>query len=222
MVLGCAGRLLREGKRLDRLPPLIRDLKRTGLPVRLELLGEGPAESWLRKRLPASPHCHYHGRKSGADYHRILGSWDAQLSFSESETGPITILEGMAHGVIPILPNIPCLARDLIAKTAPTLLHPGNSTHAIINTLHLLHHQPHPQLVSLRAALRERTRPLTPHRYLQTFAHSVQQVEALPRRSTPSPPRPAAPWDNLPFRWLFTLDAATHWIPRLLPKRTHT
>jgi glycosyltransferase involved in cell wall biosynthesis len=106
LVLGFSGRIVREQKRVDRFPDLVRELDRRGIAYRIEFLGDGPERSWLEEQLPDRNRFVFHGRKSGADYWRILETWDAIVFTSDYEGTPLSLLEAMAVGVLPVHPAI--------------------------------------------------------------------------------------------------------------------
>ena len=113
IVLGYAGRLLREHKRLDRLPEFIRELAGTGLRHRFELLGDGPLRRPLERELHGR--VRFHGWVPKAEFWRVLAGWDAVVFFTEVEGGPIAMLEGMAAGAIPFFPRMGGSMGDIYA-----------------------------------------------------------------------------------------------------------
>ncbi len=113
LVLGYSGRLEVEQKQVLRLVELCRTLTILGLHFRLEIAGGGNALGELQRYLPAA-HCCFLGVLAPAELHAAYKRWDFLICTSDYETGPLVAMEAMASGVIPILPNIPCQATELI------------------------------------------------------------------------------------------------------------
>jgi phosphatidylinositol alpha 1,6-mannosyltransferase len=89
-IVGYVGRIAPE-KQVEDLAA-VADLPGT----RLVVVGSGPEEDVLRRRLPQA---HFTGRRSGADLARIMASFDVFVHPGEFETFCQTIQEAMASGV---------------------------------------------------------------------------------------------------------------------------
>lgn len=89
-IVGYVGRIAPE-KQVEDLAA-VADLPGT----RLVVVGSGPEEEALRRRLPGA---HFTGRRSGADLARIMASFDVFVHPGEFETFCQTIQEAMASGV---------------------------------------------------------------------------------------------------------------------------
>lgn len=102
------GRLESKQKRVDRLVKLVEVLTRKNVEFSLTLIGDGPARQAIQEKLDcmemkgrggirivgAVPNDHISG---------FLSDADVQLLVSEFEGNPISILEGMAAGVCPVV-----------------------------------------------------------------------------------------------------------------------
>jgi phosphatidylinositol alpha 1,6-mannosyltransferase len=89
-IVGYVGRIAPE-KQVEDLSA-VADLPGT----RLVVVGSGPEEDALRRRLPQA---HFTGRRDGADLARIMASFDVFVHPGEFETFCQTIQEAMASGV---------------------------------------------------------------------------------------------------------------------------
>lgn len=200
-VLGCAGRLTRGHKRWDRLVPFVAELKSRGLDFRVEMMSEGPLRPWLEKQFHGEPRVSFHGWEGKAGYWRRLQTWDAALYFSEREGGPITLVEAMEAGVLPLYPGIGGSLGDYYApRVDPRCLYPpGDLPAAAASLCELLALPPEAQ-----DGLRRRAQTLVAaHRasdYSSAFAAFARRIAALRRRSRePDRSRPARAADLLPL-----------------------
>src|SRR5262249_35495663 len=123
LVIGFCGRLIIEQKRVDRLPALCAQMDNSGLNYRLEFLGEGPERGWLESRLADRSKFVFHGRKASKDYWRGLDSWDALVFVSDYEGTPISLLESMSMGIIPVYPRIKTGGDGVVEAAGAELLY---------------------------------------------------------------------------------------------------
>ena len=105
VVIGWIGRMQSEQKRVERLPGLAKEFETAGIDFRLELLGDGPRQNWLKQHLPQERTV-FHGHKSGEEYQTVLRDWDFITSVSDYEGLPISMLEAFSTGVLPLCPSI--------------------------------------------------------------------------------------------------------------------
>lgn len=200
-VLGGAGRLTRGHKRWDRLVPFVADLKSRGVDFRVEMISDGPLRGWLEREFRDEPRVQFLGWQMNAAYWQRLQTWDAALYFSEREGGPITLVEAMAAGVLPLYPGIGGSLGDYYApRIDPRCLYPSGDLQAAATALiELMTLPPETQNV-----LRRRAQALVQaHRgtlYASTFADFSRRIAALPRRSRePDGNRPSRAADLLPL-----------------------
>lgn len=111
------GRLV-EGKGTRLFPSIVSELHRRKIPFQWTIHGEGPEESFLRQRLAAEINA---GEVTlSSQVHRdklysIIRQHDVFIMASEIEGGPLTLLEAMSAGLVPICNDIPSLALDVVA-----------------------------------------------------------------------------------------------------------
>lgn len=183
LVLGYSGRLTRDIKRIDRLPELARQLSAQGLAYRLELLGDGRDDAWLKRRFVPGAPVVFHGAKSGAAYWNILAAWDIQVNVSDSEGTPLSLLEGLCVGVIPLFPNIPSGGVAYSQRVHPSLVYsPGDMADAA-RTITTLARMPEPEWEDWRGKCLAAVQGHLGTAYLDGFRTFVGQIEALPRLS---------------------------------------
>ena len=198
--IGFVGRIVNEQKRVDRFPALCQNLREAGVDFRFEFLGTGPQENWLKRHFVGDARILFHGRKEGEEYWRALSSWDAIVYVSDYEGMPISLLEAMSVGVLPIHPRIGTGGDAYAAKVDPELAYPpGDFTH-VARLLQRLAQMPREQLESLRVKCRQLAAGHEGDGYEKVFSAFVQQIAELPRISAAqSVPRPRYWSDFLPF-----------------------
>jgi glycosyltransferase involved in cell wall biosynthesis len=112
-----AGRLVQEQKRVLDLPLIFNALMERGVPAELTIVGSGADEAALKDAC---------GRWAGAGRVRFLGTLpnqqvlqvfeqsDVLLLTSEFEGLPVSLLEAMAHGCVPVVTDIPSGIPELV------------------------------------------------------------------------------------------------------------
>jgi glycosyltransferase involved in cell wall biosynthesis len=206
LVIGVSGRLIVEQKRVDRLPAFCTQLEQLGLDYRLELLGEGPERPWLERHLPTGSKVVFHGRKSGEEYWRILNAWDVIFFVSDYEGTPISMLEAMAMGAIPVFPRVGCGGDAYVAAVRPDLLYSAGDLAQAARTCQDLSAMQDAKVAELRERSRATVAGHLGESYLSGFAAFFLSVKNKPRISGNPPARPW-PKNDLPLKWLAFLGA---------------
>jgi glycosyltransferase involved in cell wall biosynthesis len=200
IVLGYVGRLIKEQKRVDRLPRLCQMLDQHKIGYRFEILGEGEARQWLEKHFRGNSKIVFHGRRGGDDYWQILAAWDAVVYVSDYEGLPISLLEALSLGVLPIYPRIKSGGDSYTERVRPDLLYPPEDFDYIANLLRALQQSPDAAIESLRNACRELAKPHLGDFYERNFSAFIRKIIEWPRISASSPPsRPLFLSDHIPF-----------------------
>jgi phosphatidylinositol alpha 1,6-mannosyltransferase len=94
VAIGFLGRLVME-KGLDVFADTIDQLRRSGVPHRVLVIGDGPARDWLGARLPGAV---FAGFQLGSDLGRAVASMDVLFNPSVTETFGNVTLEALACG----------------------------------------------------------------------------------------------------------------------------
>ena len=203
VTIGFCGRLQRTQKRIDRLRGVMEGLRAAGVRCRLEILGAGPEEPWLRRDLSGFDNVVWHGLRRGEEYWQILASWDVILFVSDYEGLPIAMLEALSLGVLPIYPRIGSGGDDYVGSVAAELLYtpsPAGTQEAAIRTvIQLVQSRPeHRQ--ALRQLARKASAPHSMANYFGVVSRFCQTVAALPRVSSEKfHPRTFRWADHLPY-----------------------
>ena len=146
---------LTEQKGADVFAQLVATLERRSIPFRLTLQGRGEAEEFLRRELAAEIAAGFVTLKPPADRVEFFSGIrrnDVYLLASEFEGGPLTLLEGMALGLVPVCGDIPCLVQEVIT-TATGFRVPRSDAEAYASAIERLHRD-RPLLERMSAAAR--------------------------------------------------------------------
>lgn len=103
------GRIVHQQKRLLDLPQLLQELDARKVDFQLDLIGEGCDEDELRSLLKNWINrgiVIMHGRRSSGEIDCLLAQAHVFLLISDYEGLPLSLLEAMAHGVVPVVSDI--------------------------------------------------------------------------------------------------------------------
>jgi glycosyltransferase involved in cell wall biosynthesis len=183
LVLGFSSRLIVEQKRVDRLPGLCARLDEAGLAYRFEFLGEGPDRPWLEQQFPDRSRFVFHGCKVGPDYWRVLGEWDAVVSLSDYEGTPLSLLEAMSMGAVPIYPRLGSGGDDYATRVRPDLLYQPGDLAEVARIARNLAGLANDEMQVLRGRCEHAVASHLGDNYLTGFAKHIRKVLTLPRIS---------------------------------------
>jgi len=111
------GRIDQSAKQVRMFPIIWRGLKERKISFRWTIHGHGPEEGYLREQMAAgvesgeiifSKPVHYDALDA------IIAQHDVYLLASRFEGGPLTLLESMARGLVPVCGDIPCLIQEVV------------------------------------------------------------------------------------------------------------
>jgi glycosyltransferase involved in cell wall biosynthesis len=113
------GRLDREQKRVHLFPQILEALRAPGIPFHWTIAGAGPEQESLRASMLSSPNqtVSFPGKVLYADVPRVLASHDVFLLASDYEGLPLSLLEAMACGVVPVVSDLPSGIREVVDET---------------------------------------------------------------------------------------------------------
>lgn len=202
LVLGYCGRMMFEQKRVERLPALCARLEELGIDYRFEFLGGGPQQPWLEQHLPDRRKFVFHGWQSGEDYWRILGGWDALVFVSDFEGTPISLLEALSQGVVPIYPRIGTGGDDYAGRVWTGSLYEAGAPARAAEAIAALARLTSSEVAAVRNRGPELVQAHRGDHYLDTFAGFVRRVSSAPRVAREQFPGRPWPVDDLPLRWV--------------------
>jgi glycosyltransferase involved in cell wall biosynthesis len=207
LILGYCGRLIIDSKRVDRIPDFLRALDATGVAYRFELLGDGPDRAFLEEKLQGNSRVLFHGVKRGPEYWEILRKWDCLLLVSDVEGTPISVIEALSQGVIPLMPAIGSGADEYVRALGPGFLFERGDLGAAAALAASLTKWETTDLERLRNKGQELVRAHDGRNYMRVFKEFVERIRELPKRSSDRPRTRPFPLNHLSFSSLEKLGA---------------
>jgi glycosyltransferase involved in cell wall biosynthesis len=128
-ILYC-GRIVEEQKRISLLPLILKDLDKAGLNYKMTMAGKGSElnkmvdvlQPWTRRK-----RVHITGGLDQKAVSQTMDKNDIFLLFSNYEGLPLALLEGMAHGLVPVVSNLGQDFHDLVVGTGGRLVNPKSA-----------------------------------------------------------------------------------------------
>ncbi|MGD0745823.1 MAG: glycosyltransferase family 4 protein, partial [Verrucomicrobiota bacterium] len=114
------GRLMQEQKRVRLFPAILEGLKSSGIPFHWTIAGEGPEREFLERTMNGTPPhqtVSFPGKIPYGDIPRILSEHDVFLLASDHEGLPLSLLEAMGHGLVPVVSDLESGVREVVDAT---------------------------------------------------------------------------------------------------------
>ena len=119
------GRLERPQKRVHLFPEILRDLIASGIPFHWTIAGGGSELENLRASLTTSrsdQQVEVIGPVAYSDVSRLLRQNDLYLLASDAEGLPLTLLEAMAHGLVPVITHLASGVTEVVNESTGRLV----------------------------------------------------------------------------------------------------
>ncbi len=100
------GRLIEEQKRISRVIELVKLLETRGAPVQFTIAGNGPDEAAVGAALAGNPRVRLPGAIANRDVPALLRAHDVFVLLSDYEGLPLSLLEAMGEGVVPVVSDL--------------------------------------------------------------------------------------------------------------------
>ena len=104
------GRIIREQKRVQLFPQILAALQQSAIPFHWTIAGDGPDRAALEPQLRCDgprQRVEFIGPTAYADVPRLLANHDVFLLASDYEGLPLSLLEAMGHGLVPVVSDLP-------------------------------------------------------------------------------------------------------------------
>ena len=124
------GRLDHVQKRVRLFPEILRRLEASGIPFCWTIAGDGSERSWLEANLRTSPGnqaVSILGNVAYAQVPSLLARHDVFLLTSDYEGLPLSLLEAMGHGLVPVVSNLPGGIPEVVDENTGKLVPPDNT-----------------------------------------------------------------------------------------------
>jgi glycosyltransferase involved in cell wall biosynthesis len=182
------GRLSREQKRVHLFPEILRQLCESRMPFHWTIAGVGEESSFLETTLKTgSPHqtISIAGPVPYADVPTMLNQHDIYLLASDYEGLPLSLLEAMGRGLVPVVSDLKSGICDVVDKTTGQLVPVDDVSGYARAVIHL--HEHRGELAAKSAAARARVQEefsvaAMTDRWLAAFPSTKPVIEPWPKR----------------------------------------
>jgi colanic acid/amylovoran biosynthesis glycosyltransferase len=119
------GRLEQPQKRVRVFPQILEQLAQSDLPFEWTIAGDGPEREWLHEHLPAQAgkaRVHFAGAVNYREVPALLRAHDIFLLASAAEGLPVSLLEAMAYGLVPVVSHLPSGISEVVDQTSGILV----------------------------------------------------------------------------------------------------
>ena len=182
------GRLCRPQKRVHHFPEILRQLNAAHLPFQWTIAGDGPERSWLEKEMISSPPMSVVHFTGAINYQRVpslLDSHDVCLLVSDHEGLPLSLLEAMGNGLVPVVSDLESGIREVVDQSNGVPV-PVDDLEGYARAIAYLDNH-RDELAAKSAAARERVRvefsaEAMADRWLKVLAKDADGTVKWPRR----------------------------------------
>jgi glycosyltransferase involved in cell wall biosynthesis len=123
------GRIQHEQKRVRLFPQILQALAASGIPFHWTVAGEGPERPFLQAAMKSASLAQtvsFPGKIAYADVPRVLSEHNLFLLASDYEGLPLSLLEAMARGLVPVVSDLPSGVGEVVDSTTGKLVPPEN------------------------------------------------------------------------------------------------
>lgn len=215
------GRLADYEKRTEDLRPLTRSLEQRGIPFELTVVGEGDQRHHLQYLRPISLYRRVWttGLLPHEEVLKILGQQHVFLSTSSFAGMPVSLLEAMAHGLVPVVSDIRSGIPQLISDGVNGFRVPVGDIDAYVDRLALLYEDPGQRERMSRSAhttISEQGYGIETvvDRYLELFEHLIVQ-KCVRRKGAILPPKHLSSQNDWEYRLAHAIKSPYRRVKRL-------
>ncbi len=179
------GRLIHPQKRVRLFPQIMAALTAAGVPFDWVIAGEGEERAWLEENMRSTSPAQTVRFLDTIAYHEVpqlLADRDIFLLASESEGLPMSLLEAMGHGVVPVASALESGIREVVNETNGVPVPPDDTDGYARAIIHLHTHRDELQAKSLAATATARTE------------FSVEKMADCWLAGLENAPKPRVPW----------------------------
>jgi colanic acid/amylovoran biosynthesis glycosyltransferase len=134
------GRLDQLQKRVRLLKPITQRLRKLGSNFHLTIVGDGPERAWLAKMIRENDLSDWIELRPALPYGEIPGllkQFDVLLLPSAFEGLPLSLLESMARGIVPVITRLPSGSEEVVQATNGILVE-AEDTDGYADAIHRL------------------------------------------------------------------------------------
>jgi glycosyltransferase involved in cell wall biosynthesis len=188
------GRITDPQKRVLLFPKILADLQKAGIPFRWTIAGDGDQRANLQHLMQstrADQQVLFPGPLPNAKMPALLENHDVFLLASNAEGLPISLLEAMAHGVVPVISDLESGIRDVVDATNGILVPVDDVAGYARAIVHLHEHRDELAAKSAAAHARVKTEfsvEAMTDRWLAAFHQNASTIGDWPARWKIQPP----------------------------------
>ncbi len=120
------GRMIEEQKRVSRLVELVKLLDQPGANCRFTFVGAGPQLAEMQFALAGSRLVEFAGSVPNHEVQRLLATQDVFILLSDYEGLPLSLLEAMGQGVVPVVSDLASGIREVVTDSCGIRVPVGN------------------------------------------------------------------------------------------------
>jgi len=122
------GRLERPQKRVQLFPQVLEALRSSGIASHWTIAGDGPEMEWLKARMDSRPGStvSFIGKVDYKNVPSLLREQDIYVLTSDFEGLPLSLLEAMASGLVPVVSDLPSGIPEVVTDNTGALVDPYN------------------------------------------------------------------------------------------------
>jgi glycosyltransferase involved in cell wall biosynthesis len=177
------GRIMNGQKRVHLFPSILANLERSGIPFRWTVAGEGDQRMDLEQLMASDEpgqEVIFIGPVPNATVSALLEQHDIFLLASDAEGLPISLLEAMGHGLVPVVTDLESGIREVVDSSNGILV-PVNDVDGYAHGIIRLHHH-RDELAAKSIAARERVKTefsveAMTDRWLAIFPKTFQEID---------------------------------------------
>jgi glycosyltransferase involved in cell wall biosynthesis len=181
MQVGYVGRLMVQHKRIDRLPTFYSELGKSGWDFEMIAIGDGPDRQMIANEAAET---RITGILEGSAYWDEVRKLDAIVFFSDTEGTPLSLLEALSQGVIPIYPKIQSGGDSYVEEVSRQLLYTAGNVEEAARIAASLASKPTEEIAQLRQRCRRAVEKHTVPGYLKGCFDFARKIQQMPRVST--------------------------------------
>jgi glycosyltransferase involved in cell wall biosynthesis len=190
------GRLDREQKRVHLFPQILEQLKTSGIPFHWTIAGAGSEQAALERAMQSSPTqtISFAGKISYVNVPELLRAQDVFLLASDYEGLPLSLLEAMGAGLVPVVSDLASGIPEVVDETNGILVSVNDLAGYARAIIHL--HEHRDELAAKSAAARARVKTefsveAMADRWLSIFPKNFPAIGEWPERWKIQAPLPA-------------------------------
>jgi len=177
------GRINNEQKRVHLFPKIVASLEKARLPFHWTIVGDGPDRVALERKMKSSAsgrRVEFIGTVNYSDVARVLDMHDIFILVSDYEGLPLSLLEAMGHGLVPVVSDLESGIREVVDEHNGMLVPVDDVDGYARAIVHL--NENRKELLAKSAAARERVRrefsvEATADRWLRVLEAAARPVQ---------------------------------------------